>query len=505
MGNLPRPLGLWLVTGVGLVVFSQYLQWVAGIHNSLALYSAGLANLSVLLIVSCTLGALIVGGVWLRRDPSPTSLSSSRSAAKPLKPVKLTPQQVRSALSETDSLIEQVKNDIERRALQARAQAITSTLQEAVFHVVVFGLSSAGKTSLINALLGGWVGETAPTMGTTQEGSVHTYSLQGVHGSILLTDTPGLQTIGQTGESEAKTLAAAADLLIFVVAGDLLASEYEELLTLAKLGKRAILALNKTDLMLPEDVQVILAHLRRQTQGVIPADSVVAIAAQPQPLKVRHWFADGSMQESYEPEPPDTHSLVTTIAHILHQQGSHLRLANALLKTQTLTAAAQEALQQERHSQGKQIVERMQWATAAAVVVTPLPALDVLAAIAINARMIGELHALFDRRITLKRAQQAAQSLADLLLKLGGVELATQTVGSALKASPLALMGIPLQAASAAYLTRVAGLSYLEWLGAGIPWQEEDMLQRVKEHLHENRPLPFLSQLARRMVAKQIS
>jgi hypothetical protein len=162
-----------------------------------------------------------------------------------------------------------------------------------------------------------------------------------------------------------------------------------------------------------------------------------------------------------------------------------------------LTEAAQQALQEERCQQGRQIVERMQWATAAALAATPLPALDVLAGVAIQARMIGELHQVFDRRITLRRAQQIAQSLAQMVVQLGGLELATQALGSLLKASPLMVMGISLQAVTGAYLTRVAGLSYLEWLSSGDPWQEEILQERIRQQLQNRHPLAFLTQLAR--------
>lgn len=111
--------------------------------------------------------------------------------------------------------------------------------------------------------------------------------------------------------------------------------------------------------------------------------------------------------------------------------------------------------------------------------------------------MIGELHQVFDRRITLQQAQAIAHRLAQMIVQLGGLELATHAFSSALKASPWMLMGIPLQAASGAYLTRVAGLSYLEWLQSGDPWQEELLQERLRQQLQNGHPLAFLRQLAR--------
>ncbi len=495
---LSRSTWLWLLTGLGLVALSQYLQWVGGLHSFIASYSGLLADLTVAGLLGGTVAAGLAVRHWWQqagqgqKEPTP--------GAKPRR-VKLTRDQVQADLQDVDRLIQKLQNDISRRALQAKRQEIDQRLAEEALHLVVFGTASAGKTSLINALLGRPVGETAPTLGTTQQGSIYTYQLEGWSGSIYLTDTPGLLTIGGAGEADARALAQKADLLIVVVAGDLLASEYMELLELARLGKATILALNKTDQMPPEDVETILAHLRRRMAGVLPPEQVVAIAADPEPLKVRYYFPDGSRQETWEPQPPDLAALTQQMARLLQQKGSHLRLANALLQARTLSEAVQQALREERCQRGRQIVERMQWATAAALAVTPLPALDVLAGVAIQARMIGELHQLFDRRITLQQAQAIAHRLAQMIVQLGGLELATHALGSALKASPWMLMGIPLQAASGAYLTRVAGLSYLEWLQSGEPWQEELLQERLRQQLQNGHPLAFLKQLARQALS----
>ncbi|MEN9219506.1 MAG: YcjF family protein, partial [Thermostichales cyanobacterium GMQP_bins_62] len=157
-----------------------------------------------------------------------------------------------------------------------------------------------------------------------------------------------------------------------------------------------------------------------------------------------------------------------------------------------LTQAAQQALRQEQYEQGCAIVERLQWATAAAVSVTPLPAVDLIAAVAIHARMIAELHSLYGSKITFQQASRTAQTLARLLVQLGSVELVTQTLASLLKSSPAALVGIPIQAASAAYLTRIAGLSYLDWLASGTPWQPDSLKERIQTYLKAHSQKAFI-------------
>ncbi len=491
MPSLPRSisLSLWIVGS--LIVVGQYLQGLASFHIAVAPISAELAAGLDILILMGTAGILGVGWYWLRQRGQGQSSELPPTAVAP---EQVTPTQVETSLQSTDQLIAQLQDQIQRQALSAQVQDIKTELKDEGFHLVIFGTSSAGKTSLINALLGQWVGETAATFGTTQTGSAYTYTIEGLSGSIQLTDTPGLNTISGVGEAEAKALAKAADLLIFVVSGDLLATEYEELLELAQLGKRAIIALNKIDQILPEDVTAILNRVQERVSHVIPTDHIVAIAADPQPLKVKHIYTDSSVEISFEDQAPDTAALVAQVASILIQDGHHLRLANALLKAQTLAATAHEIRQQEREYKAQQLVEHMQWATAAAVAVTPLPAVDLVAAVAINARMIGSLHDIFERQISLNHAKDVAQSLTKLIVKLGGVELATQALGSVLKASPLALVGLPLQAASAAYLTRIAGLSYIDWLKSNDPWDEVHLTVHVEEQFQQYQPQDFLVQ-----------
>ncbi len=401
------------------------------------------------------------------------------------RPAKAKAHHIAKELATSQALLKKIRSDITRRALRAKLQALQKQSQSQDWHVVVFGMASAGKTSLINALLGEPVGATAPTFGTTVSGSLYTYQIPVGGGTVYLTDTPGLQTIGLTGETEARTLASQADLLIFVVAGDLMASEYAELCQWARYGKRTLLVLNKIDQIHPEDAEVILDKLRQRTAGIISPRHILAIAAQPQPLRVRYQQPDLSFQEVSEPQPPILQPLVEQIITLLQKEGSHLHLANTWQQAQSLTQAAQEALRQERYQQGQAIVERMQWATAAAVSVTPLPAVDLLAAVAIHARMIAELHTLYDSKISFTQARRTAKTLGQLLLQLGGVEWVTQTLASLLKSSPVALIGIPIQAASAAYLTRIAGLSYLDWLGSGTPWQPDAMRERMQSYLKQ--------------------
>ena len=115
--------------------------------------------------------------------------------------------------------------------------------------------------------------------------------LEGVEGTLVLTDTPGLSEIGEGGavrEAEARDLAARADLLLFVVDDDLVRAEHEPLMALARQGKRSIVVLNKTDRYprgrrARDPGQAPRAAGRRRS----PRPTSSPVAADPRPLPVR--------------------------------------------------------------------------------------------------------------------------------------------------------------------------------------------------------------------------
>ena len=88
-------------------------------------------------------------------------------------------------------------------------------------------------------------------MGVTKTSRAYRLRLKGLERGLQLVDTPGILEAGDEGlsrEETARRRAVRADLLIVVVDGDLRASEYAVVTSLAGLGKRLLLVLNKRDL-----------------------------------------------------------------------------------------------------------------------------------------------------------------------------------------------------------------------------------------------------------------
>lgn len=391
-------------------------------------------------------------------------------------------------LHQAQKAIAKIADPSKRQVLEEQAQQITSDLQKNHFRIVIFGTGSAGKTSVINALLGRNAGKTGAAIGTTS--ARQEYAYQGIDFSavgitpihsetkvkrqISLLDTSGTQemgAIGQQRELEALRIAQNADLIIFVTAGDLTNSEYRELDRLAGLGKRVILALNKTDLYLPCDRENVLTKLKERTQHFLAPIDIIAIAAQPSPIKVRQYVnAEASdrhdaTKEWWEDLPPDVNSLKERIEAILSNEWEDLLIHNTHLQIQNLLQETNGAINYERRQDAATIINRYQLIAATTVFANPIPAIDLLAGAAINTQMLIDLAKIYDRNLNFKQAQQIGLTIAQQLFQLGCIEIATSAIASFFKVNALTYaIGGSMQAVTAAYLTHIGGMSFVEYL-----------------------------------------
>jgi uncharacterized protein (DUF697 family) len=113
---------------------------------------------------------------------------------------------------------------------------------------------------------------------------------------------------------------------------------------------------------------------------------------------------------------------------------------------------------------------------ATAVLVTPLPSLDLLVVAAAQALMLKEMAKLWDCPWSADQLRTAAVELGKAALAQGVVEWSSQALASAVKLHGATwLVGGALQALSAAYLTRVVGRSMADLLALSAGVSEPDL------------------------------
>lgn len=278
-----------------------------------------------------------------------------------------------------------------------------------------------------------------------------------------LVEAPSL-FVGEHSIPEQLETTKLTDLVLFLVQADLTQPEYQVIQDLAAQGQRLLVIFNKQDQYLPSQRSLLLNQIQARLQGIISATDVVAISAQPNPITVRRHQADGSVQEWRETSPPQLDPLVSQLNGIVAQESRQLILQSSFQQALALKAEAQSTLNKSRWQRALPVIDRYQWIAAGATFANPVPALDLLAAAAISGQMVRELGAVYQQKISLSQAQTVAGTLAGLMLKLGLVEFSTQILGSLLKSNSITYVaGGLIQGASSAYLTRLAGLSLIEY------------------------------------------
>ncbi|WP_040654787.1 YcjF family protein [Rubidibacter lacunae] len=472
--------GLCFVLGLAIWLIGAIYQ----LYVEVSFSSLLLANL-LLLVVLVLLGLLVAAFVYYFNQIFKPSQRSRR-------PVVRAPEKKAEAAGVTLKAVRQqvgqIQDEVARQALWERSRAIEANLQRQDLHVVVFGTGSAGKTSLINALIGRVVGTVGAPMGTTQAGATYALPLPRLRRQIFITDTPGILEAGVAGterERLAKQLATEADLLVFVVDNDLRQSEFEPLQVLAAIGKRSLLVLNKTDLYAQPDREAVLASLRARVRGFIAPQDVVDAAAAPQPMQL----ANGQF---VQPDA-DIEATIRRLAEVLRSEGEELVADNILLQAQRLGQDVRESLDRQRRQQAEQIVERYQWISAGVLAVTPLPVADMLGAAAVNAQMVVELGRIYGCELNLDRGRELALSLGKMLVSLGVVKGALQLLATALQLSVAGyLVGKAIQGVTVAYLTRIAGKSFIEYFRQNQDWGDGGMGEVVQRQFRLERRDEFV-------------
>ena len=137
--------------------------------------------------------------------------------------------------------------------------SLNDTVSAERIHITFFGLRNAGKSSLVNAVTGQKLSIVSDIKGTTTDPVKKAMELLPL-GPVLITDTPGLDDVGELGAlriKKAKEALGRTDIAVLVTdaAKDRNALENELISEFKKRGLPYLIARNKADL-LPERVPV---------------------------------------------------------------------------------------------------------------------------------------------------------------------------------------------------------------------------------------------------------
>jgi uncharacterized protein len=359
----------------------------------------------------------------------------------------LTDKTVKSAIAQTRLQLEQWICEAPQQdasAFETKLVEIEQSLTRQTLELQIVGTRAVGKTALKQRL------------GQQADSFQQRWNLTAL-------DELTAESIVASDNAPLPDRISQADVVLFVVQGDLTQLEWNALQQLQTQQKRVLLLLNKQDQYLPAQAELVLAQLRQRVQGIVAAEDVVAIATTPQPIKVRRHQPDGSYQETLETPLPQMQLLLDRLQTVAAQEVSQLVLQRAYQQTLVLQQTIQSELNLVRRDRALPILERYQWIAAGVAFANPLPSLDMVATAAITGKMIQELAEVYRIQLSLDRATEIAGVLGKNLIQMGLVEASSQVLTLALKGNTVTYVaGGMLQGVGAAYFTRMAGLSLVE-------------------------------------------
>lgn len=351
-----------------------------------------------------------------------------------------------------DSLRELVQNlDLtpqEKIGLEEQIQDLTGfldKLENSVIQIAAFGMVGRGKSSLLNALLGRSVFTTGALHGVTKANQTAEWGLvtekfgnaavsSGGNSQIQVIDTPGIDEIdGETRELLAHEVARRADLILFIIAGDMTQVEYEALSQLREVGKPLLLVFNKID-QYPEVDRLAIYHKIRDErvyQLLTPAE-IVMVAASPVIIKaVRR--VDGSLNYQRQSGTPQIDELKLKILEILHREGKSLVALNTMLFATDVNEQLVQRKMIIREASANEVIWKGVMTKAMAIALNPITALDIFTGAIIDVTMILSLSRLYGIPMTQAGAVSLLQKIAISMTGISASEVLASLGLSSLK------------------------------------------------------------------------
>jgi small GTP-binding protein len=405
----------------------------------------------------------------------------------------------------------------ERSGLEADIaglEMVLDKLDRQILQIAVFGMVGRGKSSLLNALLGEEVFQTGPTHGITQTVDKATWGISKVSlGSVELIDTPGIDEVGGAERAElALQTAEQADLILFVVAGDITRVEFEAIARLRRVAKPMVLVFNKVDQYSRTDREAIYRKIiDDRLKNLLSPDEVVLAASHPlvpKPILQE----DGSYEIELVRDKPQITDLKLKILEILDREGKSILAINSLLYADRVHERIIARKMSIRDYRANRLIWNGVMTQAVAIAVSPITVIDLITTAVVNISVILALSKLYGITMT---HQGALNLLKQIALAMGGIsatDLLTNLGLGLLKgvAGPGAHMPIALsQATIGGMSTYGIGMITKEYLAHGASWgakgpkavisrilnslDQASIMGKIREELQQKLDRPFSS------------
>lgn len=375
-----------------------------------------------------------------------------------------------------------------RQSLNAEYQQLQEMLdriEKEQFHIVICGRVSTGKSALLNALLGKDIFSVSLLHGETRKVQ-NTVWQNATTGGVMLFDTPGIdEPDGEEREKLSRQVAEHADLVLFVVDGDLTNTEFLALENLVKKNRTVLLVLNKADWYSFDELDLILHSLKSRTSGMLSPELIVSCAAKPSSRIYVEVHQDGSEHEVRRQPPRDVEILRLLLWRIIEVEGKTLTAINASLFADQVTTRLAEQIVALKRELAEHVIRTYCVGKGVAVAFNPLLAADLLA-VAADGAMVVHLGRIYGLPVNTREAGELIRTILSQMILIMGAAWAVHLVSSVLKGlsgGMSTLVTASAQGAVAYYATYVVGKAAERFFSQGLSWGDNGPRQVVKEIL----------------------
>ncbi|MCP9771311.1 DUF697 domain-containing protein [Synechococcus sp. Tobar12-5m-g] len=321
----------------------------------------------------------------------------------------------------------------EQSVLAPELAALDRQLQRLAWrhlHVAVFGRVGVGKSSLLNALLGQPRFATDLAHGCTrlQQHEPWNPLIDGL-ARVDLIDTPGIDEVAAPARQRlAARVALGADLVLFVLDGDLTQPEADALEQMLRLGKPLLLVVNRIDCWPAAERDSLLASIRRRLPELGRDLELVAVSAAPRLAKL---LAGGRVRS--EPAPAAIEPLRERLLALLAGHGSLLLALNSLRAGDRFNQRLQDWRLRHHRREAQSLIGRFAALKATGVAANPLLLLDLAGSMAVDTALIVQLCRLYGLTVNGAQARRLLGRLSGHGALLGGAQLGIQLLLGSLR------------------------------------------------------------------------
>lgn len=330
--------------------------------------------------------------------------------------------------SQVDARLAAISGEAEAARLSKEMAELDRRAHAGTLYLALFGEVSAGKSSLVRALLPGAEVRVDVRAGTTRAVRHHE-GRDREEQAWVLADVPGFGEWGGADRAAAaRAEALRAHAVLYVIDTDLTASQMEEIEWLRAFGKPILLLLNKSDRYDAGERAALAARLRERTR----LDPILVSAGGRERIEVI--AADGTRGERERERQPEIAALRAALARLQRTGAGELEPARerAVLQAVTLEIGAVE--QQRRQREAEALVRDYARKAALGALAAVAPGTDLVIQGVLATRLVSELARLYDTPVR-------AIDLDDFVTLAGGrlrgsSALVLAIAGNALKAFP---------------------------------------------------------------------